>query len=181
MADNRRITLTTLPDSVAKSHGLHIGAVTQLLGLWTSGLTDDQLHERFILWSDRNKFLISPVWYRNVRHRLIFKKGYSVTEQIDNEINRLAGDGNDDVQLDIRELTNLPFRTDNQTDTDVLRTVCHNLNTSRLPTNEDSTYWTQWTTSDTENGYSSFSMPILPSTIPSIYKSGFDPNTHGQQ
>ena len=174
----RQIKLTMIADKIAKTTGLGIAEFTTSLGIWDDRLSDDELHRRFTHWHDRNKYSVAPIWRQNKKYRLIFKNGHTPTDQINAAIEKVAGDGSGNVRVDFREaLQHVKFTVYDQTDTDLRRTFFHNLDTKWLPTNEDSTYWTQYLAKDNEDpSYSSFALPILPSVRADIFRAGFDPD-----
>ena len=173
----RQIKLTLLNDEVAKTTGLSVWQFTTALGIW-DGLSENELHRRFLHWHDRNKYTIASVWRQKKRYKLIFKTGHTPKDQINSAIELVAGDGNENVRVDFREaLKHVKFKVYDQTDEDLHRTFFHNLDSKWLPTNADSTYWTQYLAQDNEDPtYSSFALPLLPSVRADIYKAGFDPD-----
>ena len=169
----RQVKLTILDDKAAKSVGLHISYFTTALGIWNDDLSDVELHRRFTHWHDRHKYTTASVWREGVKHRLVFKAGHTPQDQINAAIEKVAGAGSENVRVDFREaLEHVKFKTYNQSDEDLWRTFFHNLDTKWLPTNEDSTYWTQYLSQDSGD----FALPILPSVRGDVFRSGFDPD-----
>ena len=120
---------------------------------------------------------MSPVWESGNKTYRIFKKGHTVHEQIATAIAEIAGDGNDDVEIDYRHvLRRVKFVKDGARDQDVRRTFYHNMSVSSLPELTDHNYWTEFLTEDNE-GTASYP-PVVPSSISKVFKTGFDANTN---
>ena len=152
------------------------------MGIWTDKTEEERL-ELFVRWVDKNKYDTSYVWHERRRMKLVFRRGYTISNQIDKIMEDIAGDGNDNVVVSFHEVfsrmeSNWHYDfTEEQRRNGLWRTIFHNLNTKWLPTNEDQTYWTQYLAKDNEDPtYSSFTWPLLPSVQSRIYKGGFDPN-----
>lgn len=180
----RKIELTAvLEEHMAKTRGVGVDYFTTELGIWTDKTEAERL-ELFSRWVDKNKYDTSYVWYKGRRIKLVFRKGYTVSNQIDEIMEDIAGDGNDDVVISFHEVLHRFASKWPHYDVyelhqrnDLLRTIFHNLNTKWLPTNEDQTYWTQYLAKDNEDPtYSNFTWPTLPSVQSRIFKAGFDPN-----
>ena len=179
----REIELTAVVDEyLTKTQGLHIDAFTTDLGIWQDKSEEKRL-ELFIRWVDKSKYDTSYVWYGRKKWKLIFRVGYTISDQINSIMNELAGEGENDVMISLYEVfsrmkSNYPYSVSGTGERNGLwRTIFHNLDTKWLPTNEDQTYWTQYLAKDNEDStYSNFIWPSLPSAQSRIYKAGFDPN-----
>ena len=180
----RKIELiAVVNEHLAKTQGLSVNAFTTDLGIW-EGKSEEELLELFTRWADRNKYQTAYVWDKRKRWKLIFRTGYTISDQIDSIMEEIAGEGNDDVTVSFHEVL---FRmkpkwphhdfNEEQQRNGLWRTIFHNLNTKWLPTNADQTYWTQYLAKDNEDPtYLNFTWPLLPSVRSRIYKAGFDPD-----
>ena len=175
----RKIELTTITnEELARTQGLHVSAFTTELGIW-KGESEEELLERFIRWADISKYRTAHVWKEKKRSRLIFRTGYTILDQLNSIIEELAGDGEDDAIISFHEVFGrVKFRSLEQSDEDVQRTVFHNIDTKWLPTTEDQNYWTQYLSEDNSDpSYQYFKWPLLPSVQSRIFKPRFNPNT----
>ena len=116
------------------------------------------------------------VWERKQKTWRLFLAGYSINNQITTVINKLAGDGDDDVAIDYRSILALVnFRNENQDDDDFRRTFYHNMSSSLLPESADHNYWTKFLTDDID-GIATHP-PTIPSAHGKVFKAGFDADT----
>ena len=179
----RKIELSAIVEErETKTRGLGIDSFTVDLGIWTDKTEEERL-ELFVRWVDKNKYDTSYVWHERRRMKLVFRRGYTISNQIDKIMEDIAGDGNDNVVVSFHEVfsrmeSNWHYDfIEAQRRNGLWRTIFHNLNTKWLPTNEDQTYWTQYLAKDNEDPtYRNFTWPLLPSVQSRIYKAGFDPN-----
>ena len=170
----------TLVHGDAKTQGVYVGFLTESLKIWP-GKTYEELERLALLHIDKSKYREAYFWVSNKRYMHFFEKGYTLTDQMDAEIERRANEtGSNYVSFyDLFDLIKKIYSAYGPRiyPQDIWRTVFHNLNTKWLPTNEDQTYWTQYLAKDNEDPtYGDFTMPVLPSSLSRIYKAGFDPN-----
>ena len=177
MADKIELTLV---HSDAKTKGVYVGFLTELINVWKGKSYEEQ--ERLALAHiDKSKYREAYFWVGDEKRMHFFEKGYTLTDQMDDEIERIAGEtGSNYVSFyDLYDFIEKRFSVFGykRRDRDIWRTVFHNLNTKWLPTNEDRNYWTQYLSKDHEDPtYRYFEMPVLPSATSRIYKAGFDPD-----
>lgn len=171
----RKITLTMLDQKVAKTTGWSLHYAADMLGV-RRDRNEQELREFFILWLDRNKFDIAPVWKRGEKQYRVFKKGHTPHEQINTAVAKLAGSGNEDVEIDIRDvLKEVKFADRYDYGNDAYRTFYHNMSVSLLPELADHNYWTQFLTEDNEG--TAIHPPVVPSSHGKVFKAGFDADT----
>ena len=168
----RKITLTMLDQKAAKTTGWPLHYAADMLGV-RRDRDDRELHEFFTLWLDKNKYDMSPVWRHRKKEYRIFKKGHTPHEQINTAIAEIAGNSNDDVEIDYREVVKrVKFVERHSYDADILRTFFHNMSVSWLPENTDHNYWTQYLSEDTDPSY--LPTPVVPSSHSKVFKAGFN-------
>ena len=168
----RKITLSLLDQSAAKTVGWSLRYAADQLGVWRDK-TEGELHRHFVHWLDRTKYDLSVVFEFPWKTYRIFKKGYTITEQIATAVAAVAGEGNDDVEIDYRHvLKRVNFVKEGALEQDVHRTFFHNMNTGLLPLNSDHNYWTAFLTADNE-GTATYP-PVVPSSLAKVFKARFD-------
>ena len=171
----RKITLTFLDEKVARTSGWPLRYAARQLGIWPDK-TNHELYRYFVHWLDQSKYRLSTVWRNGRKLWRIFLVGYTPNEQITTAVNKLAGDGNDDVVIDYRRvLDRVQFRFKGQTDDDFRRTFYHNMSSSLLPESGDHNYWTKFLTDDID-GIATHP-PTIPSAHGKVFKAGFDADT----
>ena len=99
----RKITLTFLDEHTAKTTGWPLRYAARQLGIWEDK-TQHELYRHFVHWLDFSKYRLSTVWRNGRKLWRIFLVGYTITEQISTAVNELAGDGNDNVEIDYRRV-----------------------------------------------------------------------------
>ena len=183
----RKVTVNLFDDKRAKTTGIPIEVVARELRLWPAILNrPEELRRKFVHWLDRAKYDLATVWEWEYKTYRVFKHGYLIQDQIETIINRLAGDGNEDVTIGIVEIAHELDLGTNVQGGSLFRTIYHNIKSSRLPTLADTNYWTGYLTADNERHEAGLTdetdrtAPILPSVYGRIFKSNFDHETDGQ-
>lgn len=172
MTTQRKITLTFLDINTAKTIGWPLRYFARQLGLWRNR-TDVEVHNLLQNGLDQTKFRMSVIWEDNKRTFRVFKAGYSIGEQINSAMETLAGEGNDNVEVEFFKLVrHVHFRLPDQDDRDFWRTITHNLNPKWLGTLQDKNYLSQFKSERGEHPR----LPLLPSAHGKVFRSGFDTN-----
>ena len=99
----RKISLTLLDQETAKTTGWSLRYAATQLGVWRDK-TEGELHRHFVHWLDKTKYDLSVVFEYPWKTYRIFQKGYTISEQIATAVTATAGEGNDDVEIDFREV-----------------------------------------------------------------------------
>ena len=182
----RKIKVVIHNERLLKTRGMYIDYFTAELGYWKNE-TRERRKELLKLWIDDKKFEFATLWHKGKQDR-VFKKGYSIRDQIDKVIMSIAGSGNDNIDIDFREILDhfkntkeLTFKLPGQTDSDLSRTFRHNLN-SRWLKDEDTNRWSEKISNDLDG---TDETPIEYLTMPSfennIFKDRFDPDRARQE
>jgi len=173
----RHIYVVIHPEDQLKTTGVGVDFFTKEFGYWRRQ-TDEERLEKFKQWVDKTKYDLSVLWINGEKEHRVYKKGFTIRDQIDTLIEEIAGDGNDDTEIDFRQIIdhkNLKFKDPYQTARDHRRTFRHNLNSKWLKT-EDTNIWSQTLASDLAGtNKEDVEYLILPSFKDGIYKAGFDP------
>ena len=172
----RKLTISTLDLETAKTIGLGIRDAAIQLDVWRKYWDSSELVEKFVLWLEHAKYRLSPLFIGNEKFHRIYKTGYTIQDQINAIITRLAGDGNDDVRVPIKEIAKHLDLGPEIKGENLLRTIYHNLDSDRL-LHEDTNYWTQYLSKD--NTAHTHYPPGLDSELHNIFKSRFNKETDG--
>ena len=185
----RKIKVVTHHERLLKTRGVGIDYFTSNLGYWKNEPEERRL-ELFKRWMDRTKLDISTLWYRSKQEQAVYREGYTIRDQIDKAIRSIAGSGNDDIDIDFREVLDYflnldekiwTFKLPGQTEAELTRTFTHNLNSHWLK-DEDTNSWSRKLTDDLDGtDETSIEYLILPSFKNNIYKTGFDPERARQE
>ena len=171
MMTQRKITLTFLDINTAKTIGWPLRYFARQLGLWANR-TDIEIHNLLQNGLDTTKFQLSTIWFDSQKTARVFATGHTISDQIDDAMDELAGDGNDDVEVEFFKLAErVGFRLKDQHDRDFWRTIAVNLNPKWFDTLQDKNYLTEFK-SDREAPR----LPLLPSAQGKVFQSGFDTN-----
>ena len=178
MSAQQKITVTFFDNYFARTTGIPLQEAAKKLGIW-SGKNETELHRYFVHWLDITKYRLSEVWQNKTKGWRLFEAGFSITEQLDTTIQKLAEETTGDVELEYVSITaRTPFfRLVGKTmvEWDARLTFYSNLSSKWLPTNADSTYWTQFLT---DAGFpQTIQPPILPSVQEKMFKTGFNADT----
>ena len=171
MTTQRKITLTFLDLNTAKTIGWPLRYFARQLGLWADR-TDIEIHNLLQNGLDTTKFQLSTVWFDGEKTARVFATGYTIGDQLDDAMDELAGDGNDNVEIEFFKLSErVLFRLDGQHDRDFWRTITANLNPKWLGTLEDKNYLTTFNSSREAPR-----LPLLPSAQGKVFRAGFKTN-----
>ena len=183
----RKIKVVIHHERILKTRGAGVDYFTSNLGYWKNE-TKERRFELLKLWIDPTKYEISLLWYKNKQEHRVFKKGYAIRDQIDKAIGSIAGNGNDDVDIDYREIVDYflnadewTFKIPGQTEAELTRTFAHNLNSHWLK-DEDTNRWSRKLTDDLDGtDETSIHYLITPSFEDNIFKDDFDPDRARQE
>ena len=165
-----KVRVTFLDQETAKTVGWPLHYAASQLGVW-SDKQDDELYELFDRWLDRSMYDLCVVWERGKKVYRVFKRGFTISDQIDTAIGIIASCGC--VEIDFREIfKHVKFIQKGVYDEDVRKTFYHNMKINWLATDIDYNYWIQFLSED-EDGKSPYP-PALPSSRNNAFKAGFD-------
>ena len=169
MTTQRKITVTFLDLDTARTTGWPLRFVARQLGLWDNR-TDIEIHNLLQNGLDRTKFKLSTVWVADRKTARVFATGHSISEQLDTIMTELAGDGDNDVEIEFFKLAdNVQFRLIEQTDFDLWRTITSNIDPRWFGTLEDRNHLTSF-----NSRREATRLPLLPSAQNRVLRSGFD-------
>ena len=173
----RKLTITTLDLEKAKTVGIDLLDAAMQLGVWEKYWDNyPKLEEEFVKWLDQTKFRLSTLVTEQGKFRRIYKVGYTIKDQINRIITRIAGEGNTDVEVPVKEIIKHLDLGPSIIGENLIRTFYHNLDSNRLPASE-SNYWTQYLSKD--DVAKTHRPPALESEYPKIFKSRFNKETDG--
>lgn len=172
----RKITLTFLDTRKAKTVGLSLREFAIQLDLWHDR-TEAEIYNLLQNGLDTTQFQLSWVWYNGVKTARVFLKGYSIREQIDTIMEKLAGDGNQDVVISFFDLLpHIKFRFEEnfvkQPEGELWWTILHNINPKWLGSLTDKNELSSHIGSEGGLGI----LPNLPSAKEQVFRSEFDTN-----
>lgn len=172
MATQRKITLTFLDDDFAKTQGWPLHYIGLQLGIWEDR-TENEVHNLLQNGLDTDKYRLSTIWIRGKKTARVFAAGYSIREQIDTVMERLAGDGNEDVEITFFSLVEaVGFHTQGQTGNDIWKTILHNIDPKWFGSLQDKNKLSQFNSEEEPASR----LPLLPSAQEKMFRSGFDIN-----
>ena len=168
-SSSKQTFLTFLDQNQAETIGWPLHYAASQLGVW-EGKEEDELYNLFDRWLDKSKFDLSVVWEtprrRYKKNHRIFKRGFTISEQIDDAIAIVEKSGR--LEVDFREvLKHVQFHK--KGNCDYWLTFYENLNPKHLST-DDKVYWRTYL-EDIDN---LMSLPVLPSSHTYVFKDGFD-------
>lgn len=173
----RKLTLSTFDFRDAETVGVDLIDAAIQLGLWDKHLDSVTLEEKFVLWLNRDNYRLSTIHLRHGKIRRIYKKGYTIKDQINTIITTLAGEGNEDFKVTAKEIAKHLDLGPVVKGEDLHRTIYHNIDFERLPAGSTN-YWTQYLSRDSVA--KSYWPPALSSEDHNIFKSRFNRETDGQ-
>ena len=176
MSTQRKITISFFDRLLVRRTGLPLTEAATQLGIWKNK-TESELKKYFTHWLDINKFRLSAVWTNRTKGWRLFEAGYSITEQLDTAINKLASETTEDISLDWHHVMAVTqfFREAKLQTQDSYLTFYSNIRSSWLPTLADTNYWTTLLADPKFNERTA--PPILPSALGTVFKAGFNADT----
>lgn len=186
----RKLELTFLDLEKVRTVGWMVNETAQYLGLLENEWKDHSYAKRqnlLVNLLDPTKYVTSIVWGVRETDAIskvpkqktlrVFAKGYSIQDQINTAIEKVAGDGNDDIKITFHSLLpHIKFRHEflgiEQSEADLYQTFLTNLDPKYLKTNNDKNFLTQ----HIEDPKFRDSLPILPSIRGDVLKAGYNLN-----
>ena len=164
---SKKVTVTFLDQHSAETIGWPLRYAADRLGVWQDK-TEEELFPLFNRWLNRSMYGLSVIWKRGKKDYRIFKRGFTISDQIDTAVALIASRGR--IEIDFHEiLEHVKFKQICASEDDVQRTFYHNMRDNWLSSDADRDYWTQFLSADTL-----VYPPVLPSSRSNALKSGFD-------
>lgn len=172
----RKLTISILDLKAAETVGVELIDAAMQLGVWEKYWDSVKIEEEFVKWLDHTKYRLSTIVTKRSKFRRLYKTGYTIKDQINRIITELAGEGNADAVISVKEIAKQLDLGPDIKGEDLIRTIYHNLDSNRLPANE-SNYWTQFLSKDAVA--ETHLPPAFESEYPKIFKSRFNKETDG--
>ena len=127
-----KIAVTFLDQESAETVGWPLQYAAIQLGVW-QGKTEEELYPLFDRWLNRNTYDLCAVWEKGKKTYRIFRRGFTISNQIDTAMVVTASCGH--TEVDFRKvLEHVKFRQRGVSESDIWRTFCYNMRKNWLPT-----------------------------------------------